>query len=271
MSLVHTSYGNIYVEVHGSKNKPILVLLNGIMMSTQSWEQFLPSLIEHAYVILIDFIDQGKSDKASKPYTVHDQTNVLYEILQVLGIKKLNVCGISYGGEVALDFSIQFPEMINRLMVFNTIAKTSLWLKEIGNAWIKASVDPLTFYLTTLPSIYSYKFYETHQAWMVQRKEVLLKVFSNLEFMQSMVRLIQSSYAFDVSSELSGITVPTLVVSSDLDTITPVYEQELIAHEIHSSLHITINNCGHASMYEQPSAFISLILGHLVHSDSIVK
>lgn len=270
MSLVHTSYGNIHVETHGSKDKPNLVLLNGIMMSTQSWALFLPSLIDHAHVILLDFLDQGQSDKANNPYTVHDQTKVLYEVLQALDIKKLNVCGISYGGEVALDFSVQYPELVEKLMVFNTTAKTSLWLKDIGDSWIKAAHDPLAFYLTTLPTIYSHQFYETHKEWMSNRKQVLLGVFSNPEFMQSMIRLTHSSETFDVSSKLSNIHVPTLVVSSDLDTITPTYEQERIAQAIPSSTHIILKGCGHASMYEQPNTFISLILGHISHSHSLV-
>lgn len=269
MSLVHTSYGNIHVETHGNKDKPNLVLLNGIMMSTQSWALFLPSLIEHAHVILLDFLDQGQSDKADKPYTVHDQTKVLYEVLEALDIKKLNVCGISYGGEVALDFSVQYPNMVERLMVFNTTAKTSLWLKDIGDSWIEATHDPLAFYLTTLPTIYSHQFYETHKEWMRNRKEVLLGVFSNPEFMQSMIRLTQSSEAFDVLSKLLNIHVPTLVVSSDLDTITPAYEQERIAQAIPSSTYIILKGCGHASMYEQPNTFISLILGHISHSHSL--
>jgi 3-oxoadipate enol-lactonase len=269
MNLVKTSYGNIHVETHGSKDNPKLLLLNGIMMSTQSWAMFLPSITTHAYVILLDFMDQGQSDKASKPYTVHDQTHILYEVLQALNIEKLNVCGISYGGEVALDFSVQYPQMVEKLMVFNTTAKTSVWLKDIGDSWIKATHDPLAFYLTTLPTIYSHQFYETHQTWMTQRKEILLGVFSNPEFMQSMIRLTQSSESFDVLPKLSSIKVPTLVVSSDLDTITPSYEQEKIAKAITSSTHIILKGCGHASMYEQPNTFISLVLGHISHQHSI--
>jgi len=270
MSLYKTSFGNIHVEKHGDDHKPLLVLLNGIMMSTQSWVMFLPTLTKHAQVILLDFLDQGQSDKAKQPYTVADQSQILYEVLQALNIKHASVCGISYGGEVALDFSIKHPNMVERLMVFNTTAKTSLWLKDIGDSWIKATSDPLAFYLTTLPTIYSHKFYETHQAWMVQRKETLLNVFSNPDFMQSMIRLTHSSESFNVLEELGRIIAPTLVVSSELDTITPIHEQQLIAKAIKHSTHMILNGCGHASMYENPNAFLSLIIGYLSHEHSIV-
>ena len=51
----------IYYDVQG-EGKPILIL-NGIMMSTKSWEPFMPTLKENNQIIRVDFLDQGQSDK----------------------------------------------------------------------------------------------------------------------------------------------------------------------------------------------------------------
>jgi 3-oxoadipate enol-lactonase len=269
MSLVQTAYGNIYVEHHEAGHHETLLVLNGIMMSSLSWTMFLPTLIEKVNVVLIDLLDQGKSDKATQAYTVHDQSLLVYEVLQSLNIHQINVCGISYGGEVAMDLAISYPGLIQRLILFNTTAKTSLWLKDIGDSWIEAAKDPLAFYTTTIPTIYSHRFYESHQAWMKQRKETLLGVFSDEAFIQSMIRLTHSSEAFDVSENLSNITAPTLVLSSEFDTITPIYEQERIAQRIPNAQHLILKGCGHASMYELPNVFVSLVLGHISHQHQL--
>jgi 3-oxoadipate enol-lactonase len=263
--IIDTSFGKIYVERHGDENKPVLVLLNGIMMSTLSWTMFIPKLTPFVHLVLIDFLDQGQSVKLTKHCKVADQSKMLFEVVNALNLKRFHLCGISYGGEVALDFSIQHQNYVTSLMVFNTTMKTSLWLKDIGDSWIHSAKDPHAFYLTTLPTIYSHHFYETHQAWMEKRKETLLQVFSNQEFLDAMVRLTRSSEDFDVSEACHTICVPTLVVSSELDTITPAYEQEKIAKAIKSSTYILVKECGHATMYEKPNLFVSLILGHVLH------
>lgn len=263
--MIETSYGKIYVERHGEDNKPVLVLLNGIMMSTLSWTMFIPKLTPFVNLVLIDFLDQGQSVKLTQHCKVADQSQMLYEVIQSLKLTQFHLCGISYGGEVALDFTIHHQDHILSLMVFNTTMKTSLWLKDIGDSWIYSAHDPHAFYLTTLPTIYSHHFYTTHQSWMEKRKETLLQVFSNPDFLHAMVRLTKSSEDFDVSDKCHEISVPTLVVSSELDTITPPYEQEKIAKVISNSTYILIKECGHASMYERPNLFVSLILGHVLH------
>ncbi|MFR3346702.1 MAG: alpha/beta fold hydrolase [Christensenellales bacterium] len=51
----------VYYELHG-EGEPILVL-NGIMMSTESWNAFKPSFSKDNLLILVDFFDQGRSDR----------------------------------------------------------------------------------------------------------------------------------------------------------------------------------------------------------------
>jgi pimeloyl-ACP methyl ester carboxylesterase len=75
-----------------------------------------------------------------------------------------------------------------------------------------------------------------------------------------MVRLTKSSESFDVREQLSKISAPTLVVSSQQDYLTPVEEQAYIAAHIPGCNHVIIPGCGHASMYEKPLIFTSLVL-----------
>ena len=53
----------------------------------------------------------------------------------------------------ALKFKIW--ERVERLLLFNTTARTGPWLGDIGDAWNLASGDPDAYYLTTIPVIYS--------------------------------------------------------------------------------------------------------------------
>jgi len=260
MAFFELEGSEIYYETYGS-GKP-LILLNGIMMSTLSWKPFLEPFSAANQLILVDLLDQGKSTKLDgQVYNQDIQVEVVKALCDHLKLKDVALFGISYGGEVALKFAVKYQSYIERLLIFNSTAKTSSWLMEVGNAWNRCAHDPEGYYATTIPVIYSAKFYTDHIDWMERRKAILLGVFANPIFINAMIRLTNSANDLDVRDQLSTITVPTLVVGCEHDFVTPLPEQEyLVKHIPHASLMI-IPDSGHASMYEKPLLFSSLVLG----------
>lgn len=257
---------NVYYETHG-EGKP-LILLNGIMMSTKSWTIFKEAFSHQNRLILFDFLDQGQSDKITEPYTQDLQVEVLKALILELGYEKVNILGISYGGEVALNFITKYEEMVERLVLFNTTYRTSPWLKDIGDAWNLSRDNAMDYYLTTIPVIYSPEFYNKNRKWMEDRKKLLTDtVFSNKDFMDSMVRLTISAETHDVSESLKGIKTRTLIVSSENDFITPKEEQEALHRLLERSDYVMIPKTGHGSMYEQPALFTALTLGYVNAKD----
>jgi 3-oxoadipate enol-lactonase len=253
----------VYYETYG-QGKPI-VLLNGIMMSTLSWQMFKEVLSANNKLILVDFLDQGRSDKMEDtPYTQDIQVEALKALIQELNLTKVNLVGISYGGAVALEFSVKYEEYVESMVLFNATAKTTPWLKDIGVAWNRSAGDPLDYYCTTIPVIYSPNFYNEKSEWMNNRKILLIeKVFNQKSFMDSMVRLTESSDNHDVTNELPRIKIPTLIVSSENDYITPMTEQKRLHEFISTSELVVLPSTGHASMYEKPVLFVTLVLGFI--------
>lgn len=258
---------DIYYKVDGdlSSDRNIIVILNGIMMSTSSWEQFKASFTENNTLVRFDMLDQGQSSKADKQYTQEIQVDILYHLLEELGIKKMNLVGISYGASVALQFAIKHQEYIDKLIVANVVMKTSPWLKAIGDGWneVGRSRNGLAYYNISIPYIYSPLFYSKHLDWMEKRKEVLLPIFSNPVFLDAMERLTISAETHDTSSELHKIKSDTLIISSEYDYLTPMFEQVEIQKRIEGSHLVVLPACGHASMYEEAEMFAALILGFI--------
>ena len=249
----------VHYEEYG-QGKP-LVVLNGIMMSCRRWAEFIEPLSEHNRLILLDFLDQGKSARMDGPYEQAVQAEVVKALLDHLEIKRACVLGISYGGEVAQQFAVKYGGYVERLILFNTTARTGPWLGDIGDAWNLAAADPDAYYLTTIPVIYSPGFYRRENQWLSRRREQLRPVFADPDFIQAMIRLTNSARSYDVAEQLHRIAAPTLVVSCRQDYLTPVEEQELICQRIPDSRHVVVPDCGHASMYEQPLLFAALVLG----------
>ena len=253
---------DVYYETYG-EGRPIIVL-NGIMMSTASWKEFIEPFSAANQLILVDFLDQGQSAKmvGEKPYTQELQVDLVAALLDHLGLEKTTVLAISYGGEVALQFVLKYPEKVDRLILFNTTPATGNWLRDIGEGWNRAVDNAEAYYYTTIPVIYSPKFYVGKSDWMDNRRKVLTEgAFNNKEFLDAMVRLTHSAENYDVTDRLSEIQCPTLVISCQQDYLTPVEEQQKIVAGIPNSQYVIVPGSGHASMYEQPVLFSSLTLG----------
>lgn len=258
---------NISYNVHGDSNE-VLVLLNGIMMSQQSWNPFMDNFTKVRKIVTLDLYDQGLSDKMDNEYSIEDQADLVVALLEFLNISKFDLFGISYGGHVSLNIACKYPTKVDKLMLFNCLPNTNELLRDIGNSWISVAktYDPEAFYYTTIPVIYSTNFYVKHFAWIDARRELLKPVF-NKDFLDSMIRLIKSGESHDVRDKLGAIKANTLVVGASDDLLTAPKLTKSIADGIDNSKYIELSDCGHASMYERPNEFLSLILGFLTLED----
>lgn len=267
MSIMKYHQYDIYYIIDGDINsdKPVILFLNGIMMSTASWEQFKPAFTQSNTLIRFDMLDQGQSSKADTPYDQSIQVDILYQLLQELKLHKVHIMGISYGASIALQFAVKYPHFVDRLIIANAVMKTSSWLKAIGDGWnqVAKTRDGEAYYNISIPYIYSPLFYTQHINWMEQRKELLVPLFSNPAFLDAMTRLTISAETHNTEGQLENITANTLIIGSELDFLTPVFEQEVLHQQIPNSKLVIIPKCGHASMYEQPELFTTLVLGFI--------
>jgi pimeloyl-ACP methyl ester carboxylesterase len=254
---------SIYYTIEGNEHDDVILLLNGIMMSTKSWEPFVKGLTKQHRLLRVDFLDQGQSDKMDEEYTQALQVDVTLALLDHLALDTVYVAGISYGGSVALQFASRHQDRIKKMILFNAVSKTSPWLKAIGDGWnqVAKTRDGLAYYNVAIPLIYSPNFYTKKLDWMENRKKVLVPIFSDPSFLDAMIRLTKSAETHDVNDALETIEVETLVVASEHDYLTPPFEQQYIVDHMPNATLITINDAGHASMYEKPELFTSLLVG----------
>ncbi len=269
MAILDYKGRSIYYDVKG-EGEPILIL-NGIMMSTKSWHPFVHSLTAQNQLIRLDFIDQGQSDKLEN--SVYDQflqVEIIEALLESLNIKKVNIVGISYGGEVAVLFASTYPSHVKRLVLFNTTAYTSSWLAEIGHSWnhIGKTRNGQNYYQATIPVIYSPSFYEKQLAWMKKREAYLIPIFSDPQFLDAMERLTNSAESYEARHILHRITADTLIVSAEEDFLTPLANQKELQQLIKDSYLVILPGVGHASMYEKPMLFTTLVLGFINTMDT---
>lgn len=260
----------IYYEVYGKGET--IVLLNGIMMSTSSWNSFIDVFSRNNRLVLIDFLDQGKSQKSDKPYDQILQSDIVKGVIDELKIDKIHLVGVSYGGEVALNFALKYQENLSSLILANTTSYTTQLLRDVGKCWNYAAKnhDGRAFFKATMPFIYSVEFYEENIDWLKKREDLFVTIFDDAWY-EAYIRLVDSAENLDIREEIEKIKVPTLIISAEYDITTPIRYQKVIHEKIQNSKWVLIKGSGHASMYEKPQEFASNILGFINTYDEEIK
>lgn len=102
----------LYYEVAG-QGYPLLLLHAGVADS-RMWDEQIVAFSKHYTTIRYDLRGFGKSVFPQRPFAHHDDPAAL---LSALGVSKAHVIGISFGGKVALDFTLTHPELVASLIL----------------------------------------------------------------------------------------------------------------------------------------------------------
>ena len=254
----------IYYEMHG-EGEP-LVMVNGIMMSCDSWLPFREALTSRYKLVIFDMVDQGRSDKMTDdpPYTQDYHVEIMKDLFDQLGLKKFHLFGISYGGEVAIKFALAHQQRLHSLILANTPFKTTGMLRYCAQRWedVFKSYDGISFFREVSQSIYAENFYEKNAEWLKEKEEFFKQALPK-EWYDGMVRMLHSGDTYDPEEELHKIKVPTLVIGGSEDRLTPPIYQRQIAERIPNSSLVIVEGAAHVLPYEKPYAFCTLVLGFM--------
>lgn len=94
----------IFTRQGGDKNAPVLLLIHGFPSASWDWEGMWEKLTEHYYVVTLDMLGFGLSDKPKDArYLISEQADIFETFLQNLGIHDYHILAHDYGDTVAQE------------------------------------------------------------------------------------------------------------------------------------------------------------------------
>ncbi len=231
----------------------VLLLLHGLFGALSNWDAVIKDFSDR-YRVIIPLMPIYEM-----PIRQASLEGLLTFIERFVDHQKLNdltLLGNSLGGHVALLYTFQHPERVQRLVLTGS---SGLFENGMGGSFPKrGSYDYVAERV-------AYTFYDPK----VATKELVDEVFettSSIPKCMSIVGIAKSAQRNNVAKDLYKIQVPTLLVWGLNDTITPAevgYEfNRLIAQ---SELHF-IDKCCHAPMMECPTQFNNLLADWLIRN-----
>ena len=120
MPTVQSNGCPIHYEVEGSADKPVLMFCNSLGTNLHMWDGQMPAVLRHFRVVRYDRRGHGKSGVPKGPYTMERLGRDALAILDAIGLKTVNWCGLSMGGMVGQWLGANAPDRIERLVLSNT-------------------------------------------------------------------------------------------------------------------------------------------------------
>lgn len=220
----------------GGQGKPLL-LIHGLGARAEDWAPEMPDYTQHGFrVYAVDLLGCGRTDRPDIDYTIQQQTDMIHGFLAALHIQQTDVIGWSMGGWVALQFALEHPTQVQRLVVMDS-----------AGLRFPTSLTPQVFEPRTIPQL------KHLEALLVPHPYALPGFFDH-----ALLRAMERNYPVVhrtvhsmaegkdlLDGKLDGIQAPVLLVWGVQDALIPVS----VAMQMHRAMPQSVlqlyDGCGH--------------------------
>jgi pimeloyl-ACP methyl ester carboxylesterase len=117
--------GELEVVESGPRRASPIVLLHCFTCAINWWDKMIPLLDRDHRVIAIDLLGHGGSEKPTSGYAIENQADLVAQALSRLGVSGAEVVGHSLGGPVTIALAEQSPQLVDRMVLIDSIPDTS--------------------------------------------------------------------------------------------------------------------------------------------------
>ncbi|KAL9276740.1 hypothetical protein ACSQ67_025753 [Phaseolus vulgaris] len=245
-----------------NKENPV-VLLHGFDSSCLEWRYTYPLLEEAGYETwAVDILGWGFSDLEKLPSCdVVSKRDHFYQFWKSHIRKAMILVGPSLGSAVAIDFAVNYPEAVEKLVLIDA----SVYAEGTGNlatlpraaayagAYVLKSI-PLRLYANYLS--FTNLSFSTSLDWTnVGRLHCLLPWWEDatVDFM--------TSGGYNVVSQIKKVKQKTLIIWGENDRIISSKLGVRLHCELPDAIIRQIPDCGHLPHVERPDSVVKLIVG----------
>jgi pimeloyl-ACP methyl ester carboxylesterase len=244
---VMTQFGLTHLTCLGDPADPPLLMLHGFGFSSVQWYPNAPILAADFCIYAPDVPDQLGLSQLVKPLqTPENYALWVAELLDALAIPSTPIVGHSYGGWLAANFALRFPQRVTRLTLISPAAtfvplSWQFFVRGIlGGAthqdWI---IYSMVSWMTTLP--------EVHGLPIVEQFKIGMK---------NMAQIPAGFPTVFTQDEFKALTIPVQLIIGDHEVIYTKPPASVIetARNLIPHLQVaSISGGGHAVTLDQPA------------------
>lgn len=249
---------------------PVVVVVPGLHGRWEWMEPALRKLATECRVISYSLRgDLGSGSAPGAALSFEDYIRQLDGVLDRGDVKRATICGISFGGFIALRYAARRPERVDALVLASAPApgwhpspQQARW---IARPWLSAPA-----FVATSPFRLWAEVRAARPNWSSRLGFFAcqgLRAAACPMIPGLMARRIREAQRLDFGQDCALVDVPTLVVTGEesLDRVVPVGSTRTYASLIRNAQYETLKGTGHIGVLTQPERFANLVSG-FVHA-----
>jgi 3-oxoadipate enol-lactonase len=240
----------IYYEECGAG--PAVVLLHDELLHSVTWDAEWEPLCRKYHAIRYDQRGYGKSDPPKSPYSPPDDLNALLDHLKV---KHAVLVGSSSGAELAIDFALAHPEMVEGLFLLGPVVGGMEMSPEFQERRSKNNAPVADGNVKEAAENWSKDLYIVGERHDAARKRIYDVLSDDPQNLRSEVAF-QTPNSPTTSSRLAEIHAPTLILVGELDISDVHSNAGAMEGAIPGAQRDIIINAGHLVQLEQPEILV---------------
>ena len=256
-----------YVEV--GEGAPCLMMHGGLGFDHTSLHPWFDPLSDVMHLVYYDHRANGRSGRPPLETLTFEHLCADADALREhLGFEEIAVLGFSYGGFVALEYALRYPERLKRLILVDTAATFDYGEEIEANARRKGA---------TQEQLDALEAEVTDEAAFRQQIETLLPLYWRRFDADLGERILSTTVLSAEAAEAGGalaegwsvvprlgeISAPTLVLVGRDDFICPPSQAKIMHERIPNSELVVFEQSGHFPYIEEPEAFFDAVRGWL--------
>ena len=229
------SRSDVTLHYETTGDGPRVLFFNGSGATLRTSRPIIDALAAHCTVLAHDQRGLGETSVPDGPYTMQQYAHDGAALLDHVGWDTCAVVGISFGGMVAQEFAVTFPQRVERLVLMCTSAGgdagSSYPLHELASLDAGARDTRIT---ELTDSRWTADWLAAHplDAAIVAMRRNQAGVAKSPEALRGERLQLQARIGHDVADRLGNVTAPTFVTAGRYDGIAPPANSEEIARRI---------------------------------------
>ncbi len=262
-NFIELSAGYTHYHLRGPENGPTVVLVHGVSTPNYLWNSTADTFIKEGYRVLqYDLLGRGFSDRPDVTYTKELFANQLNDLVEHLGISKpFYLAGISMGGIVVTEFSVQYPDKVSKLALLAPFNKK--WDMGLARYPVLGEFLATTQIIPAMPDRLARNFYRPD---LHMPKDWSQKIYQQTRYkgfrhaFLSSLRNIVSLDPIDRYRELGRTGIPTITIWGKQDATLPFEQHKRVLEVVPNSDVLLVDKAGHILHMEQPGIVNSALI-----------
>jgi len=257
--------GKMYYETAGTGN--VVVFCHAGFVDRRMWDDQWDEFAARYRVVRFDLRGYGQSDPADAPICRRVD---LLRLLEHLAIGRATLAGCSMGGEIALDFALEYPDMVEALILVSSVpsgfalqGEPPRYLLEMIGALEAGDLDRAAELQNRIWIDGSFR--EPDQVDVRVRQRAL--EMSRIPLAHNTWMAIDTQplnpLAPAAAERLGDVRVPALIVVGELDHSEIGRAAAVMAAAMPNATSEVIPGCAHMPPMEQPARFNQVVLNFL--------